>query len=205
YSCIHVSELFLVDPGIPSYVPTTVNVSPQLPVAIPTLIPDIHMCSQLHIYLHAAIHNTVASSSDSNRLLELLDQFFNRLAQKASACPKAQLDMDALLLWLKALPSLGFSSLLNYSDTLRFTGLWFLRGFIPRDLSSLIIFSSGLPRCAASKIILRQFLKLHREIYHQLWRPKCKMKSLKDMALNITPTMLRNALILQISTLILLR
>ncbi|PKY49958.1 hypothetical protein RhiirA4_466157, partial [Rhizophagus irregularis] len=125
------------------------------------------------------------------RLLELLDQFFNRLARKASSCPKAQLELNAVLTQLKAIPSLGFSSLQNYSDALTFTGLWFLRGFIPRDLTSLITSSSGLPRRAASKIILRQFLKLHREIYHQLWRPRCKMKSLMDTALNITPTMLR--------------
>ncbi|CAB4422049.1 unnamed protein product [Rhizophagus irregularis] len=125
------------------------------------------------------------------RLLELLDRFFNRLARKASSCPKAQLELNAVLTQLKAIPSLGFSSLQNYSDALTFTGLWFLRGFIPRDLTSLITSSSGLPRRAASKIILRQFLKLHREIYHQLWRPRCKMKSLMDTALNITPAMLR--------------
>ncbi|CAB4431598.1 unnamed protein product [Rhizophagus irregularis] len=56
---------------------------------------------------------------------------------------------------------------------------------------TLNIYCFGLPRRAASKIISRQFLKLHREIYHQLWRPRCKLKALKDTALNITPTMLR--------------
>ncbi|PKY62391.1 hypothetical protein RhiirA4_488791, partial [Rhizophagus irregularis] len=87
----------------------------------------------------------------------------------ASINPKAQLDLNTLLLQLKALPSVGFSSLQNYSDSLTFTGLWFLRGFIPRDLSLLFTSNSGLSRRAASQIILRNYLKLHREIYHQLW------------------------------------
>ncbi|PKY55132.1 hypothetical protein RhiirA4_474391 [Rhizophagus irregularis] len=73
-----------------------------------------------------------------------------------SLCPNCGIPFG-----IDSLPSLGFSSLQNYSDTLTFTGLWFLRGFIPRDLSSLIASSSGLPRRAASQIILRQFLKLH--------------------------------------------
>src|SRR6185369_6452371 len=59
------------------------------------------------------------------------------------------------------------------------------------DLSFLIMNCSGLSRRDASKIITRQFLKLHCEIYHQLWRPRCKMKSLKDKATNITPALLR--------------
>src|SRR6185369_3751021 len=59
------------------------------------------------------------------------------------------------------------------------------------DLSFLIMNCSGLSRRDASNLITRQFLKLHREIYHQLWRPRCKMKSLKDKAMNITPALLR--------------
>ncbi|CAB4440621.1 unnamed protein product [Rhizophagus irregularis] len=51
--------------------------------------------------------------------------------------------------------------------------------------------SSGLSRRDASNIITRTFLKLHREIYHQLWRPRCKMKSFKDKAMDITPALLR--------------
>ncbi|CAB4405833.1 unnamed protein product [Rhizophagus irregularis] len=169
----------------------------------PGLYADDSLCPNCGVFMETLEHFFTCSPDEpiineisppvsfQNRLLGLLDRFLNRLAQKASACPKAQLDMNALLSQLKALPSLGFSSLQNYSDTLTFTGLWFLRGFIPRDLSSLFTSSSGLPQRDASKIILRQFLKLHREIYHQLWRPRCKMKSLKDTALNITPTMLR--------------
>ncbi|PKY59943.1 hypothetical protein RhiirA4_430771 [Rhizophagus irregularis] len=65
YSCVRVPELFLVNPGIPSNVPTTVDVSPPLPTAPPTLIPAIHLCSHLHIYLYAKKHNTVASSPAS--------------------------------------------------------------------------------------------------------------------------------------------
>ncbi|CAB4432725.1 unnamed protein product [Rhizophagus irregularis] len=65
YSCVRVPELFLVNPGIPSNVPTTVDVSPPLPTAPPTLIPAIHLCSHLHIYLYAKKHKTAASSSDS--------------------------------------------------------------------------------------------------------------------------------------------
>ncbi|PKY60944.1 hypothetical protein RhiirA4_520509, partial [Rhizophagus irregularis] len=65
YSCVRIPELFLVNLGIPSNVPTTVDVSPQLPAAPPTLIPAIHLCSHLHIYLHAKKPNTVALSSDS--------------------------------------------------------------------------------------------------------------------------------------------
>ncbi|CAB4411429.1 unnamed protein product [Rhizophagus irregularis] len=114
----------------------------------------------------------VASISSSHRFRlqlwfdELPLMFRLRFRYPASTCPKAQIDLDSLLLQLKTLPSLGFSSLQNYSDTLTFTGLWFLRGFIPSDLSSLITSSSRLPWRAASKIITRQFLKLHREIYH---------------------------------------
>ncbi|CAB4409470.1 unnamed protein product [Rhizophagus irregularis] len=169
----------------------------------PGLYADDSLCPNCEIFMETLEHFFTCSLDEPfddesplpisfrNRLLELLDQFLNRLAQKASNCPKAQLDLDTLLIQLKALTSLGFSSLQNYSDTLTFTGLWFLRGFIPCDLSLLIASSFRLPRRAASKLILRQFLKLHREIYHQLWRPRCKMKSLKDTALNITPTMLR--------------
>ncbi|PKY62477.1 hypothetical protein RhiirA4_432558, partial [Rhizophagus irregularis] len=125
------------------------------------------------------------------KLIDLLDQFSKRLATKASASPKARLDSNTLLSRLQSLPALGLSSLQNYSDHLTFTGLWFLRGFIPRDLSSLIISSSGLSRRDSSNIIIRTFLKLHREIYHQLWRPRCKMKSLKDKVMDITPALLR--------------
>ncbi|CAB4407461.1 unnamed protein product [Rhizophagus irregularis] len=95
-----------------------------------------------------------------------------------------------LLSQIKALPSLGFSSLQDYSVTSTFTGLWFLRRFIPHDLSSIII-SSGLARRDASTIITRCFLKLQREIYHQLWRPRCKLKSFKNKAMNISPALLR--------------
>ncbi|CAB4431674.1 unnamed protein product [Rhizophagus irregularis] len=169
----------------------------------PGLYADNSLCPNCGIFMETLEHFFTCSPDEpiidegflpipsQNRLLELLDRFLNRLAQKASTCPKAQLDMNALFSQLRALPSIGFSSLQDYSVTLKLTGLWFLRGFIPRDLSSLIISSSGLPWRAASKIILRQFLKLHREIYHQLWRPRCKLKSLKDTALNIMPTMLR--------------
>ncbi|CAB4413296.1 unnamed protein product [Rhizophagus irregularis] len=169
----------------------------------PDLYADDSLCPNCGVFMETLEHFFTCSPEEPinneipspisfrTRLLELLDRFLNRLARKASTCPKAQTDLDSLLLQLKALPSLGFSSLQNYSDTLTFTGLWFLRGFIPRDLSSLIISSSRLSRRDASKLISRQFLKLHREIYHQLWRPRCKMKSLKDTALNITPTMLR--------------
>ncbi|PKY50937.1 hypothetical protein RhiirA4_467705, partial [Rhizophagus irregularis] len=174
----------------------------------PGLYADDSLCPNCGVFMETLEHFFTCSPDEPiiteiplpisfrNRLLTLLDRFLNRLARKASACSKAQTDLDSLLLQLKTLPSLGFSSLQDYSDTLRtlpltFTGLWFLRGFIPRDLSSLITSSFGLPRRAASKIISRQFLKLHREIYHQLWRPRCKLKALKDTALNITPTMLR--------------
>ncbi|PKY49778.1 hypothetical protein RhiirA4_465895 [Rhizophagus irregularis] len=168
----------------------------------PGLYADDSLCPNCGIFMETLEHFFTCSPDESldevlppisfrNRLLELLDRFLLHLARKASNNPKAQLDLDTLLLQLKALPSLGFSSLQNYSDSLTFTGLWFLRGFIPRDLSLLITTSSGLSRRAVSNIILRNFLKLHRKIYHQLWRPRCKMKSLKDKALGITPTMLR--------------
>ncbi|PKY60691.1 hypothetical protein RhiirA4_484665 [Rhizophagus irregularis] len=65
YSCVRVPELFLVNPGVPSNMPTIAKVSPQLPIVTPTLIPDIHLCSHLHIYLYAKMHNTDVSSSDS--------------------------------------------------------------------------------------------------------------------------------------------
>ncbi|PKY61331.1 hypothetical protein RhiirA4_431746, partial [Rhizophagus irregularis] len=129
--------------------------------------------------------------STRTKLIDLLDQFVRRLAKKASASPKARLDFNSLLLQLQSLPTIGLASLRNYSDHLTFTGLWFLRGFIPRDLSSLIMSSSGLSRRDSSNIIIRYFLKLHREIYHQLWRPRCKMKSLKDKAMDVTPALLR--------------
>ncbi|PKY61797.1 hypothetical protein RhiirA4_487291, partial [Rhizophagus irregularis] len=65
YSCVRVPELFLVDPGIPSNIPKTVDVSPQLPVTPPTLVPAIHLCSHLHIYIFAKKHKTTASSLDN--------------------------------------------------------------------------------------------------------------------------------------------
>ncbi|CAB4405832.1 unnamed protein product [Rhizophagus irregularis] len=65
YSCVRVPELFLVDPGIPSNEPTTVDVSPHLPIVSPAITPDIHLCSDLHIHLYAKKHKTVASSPDS--------------------------------------------------------------------------------------------------------------------------------------------
>ncbi|CAB4397626.1 unnamed protein product [Rhizophagus irregularis] len=59
-------------------------------------------------------------------LLELIDRFLNRLARKASSSSKAWHDLDSLLFQLKALPSVGFSSLQTYSESFLFTGLWFL-------------------------------------------------------------------------------
>uniref|UniRef100_U9TKD2 Uncharacterized protein n=1 Tax=Rhizophagus irregularis (strain DAOM 181602 / DAOM 197198 / MUCL 43194) TaxID=747089 RepID=U9TKD2_RHIID len=66
-------------------------------------------------------NNTPSPIFSRNILLELMDQFLTRLAQKASSFPKV----------------------------------------------------------------------LHREIYHQLWRPRCKMKSFKDKALDIMPALFR--------------
>ncbi|CAB4420636.1 unnamed protein product [Rhizophagus irregularis] len=65
YSRVRIPELFLVNPGTPSNILTTVDVSPHLPIAPPTLIPAIHLCSHLHIYLYAKKYNTVASSPAS--------------------------------------------------------------------------------------------------------------------------------------------
>ncbi|PKY57186.1 hypothetical protein RhiirA4_478085 [Rhizophagus irregularis] len=64
YFCVRVPELFLVDSGIPSFVPTTVDVSPQLPTAPPALTPEIHISSHLHIYIYAKKHKVNASSSN---------------------------------------------------------------------------------------------------------------------------------------------
>ncbi|CAB4406050.1 unnamed protein product [Rhizophagus irregularis] len=170
----------------------------------PGLYADDSLCPNCGIFMETLEHFFTCSPdslsiidhasppvSTRKKLIELLDQFIWRLATKASASPKARLDFNTLLSQLQSLPAIGLSSLRNYSDHLTFTGLWFLRGFIPCDLSSLIMSSSGLSRRDSSNIITRTFLKLHREIYHQLWRPRCKMKSLKDKAMDITPALLR--------------
>ncbi|CAB4437153.1 unnamed protein product [Rhizophagus irregularis] len=170
----------------------------------PDLYADDSLCPNCGIFMEnlehfftctpdslSIINDSLSPVNNRNKLIDLLDLFLKRLATKASACPKARQDLNTLLSQLKSLSSLGYSSLRNYPNHLTFTGLWFLRGFIPRDLSSLIISSSGLSRRDASSLITRQYLKLQREIYHQLWRPRCKMKSLKDKAMNITPALLR--------------
>ncbi|POG62614.1 uncharacterized protein OCT59_022503 [Rhizophagus irregularis] len=69
------------------------------------------------------IDNNSPSLPSQRILLELMDRFLNRLAQKASSSPKARQDLDSLLFQLKALPSVGFSSLQTYSESSSFTGL----------------------------------------------------------------------------------
>ncbi|GBC18659.2 hypothetical protein GLOIN_2v1762475 [Rhizophagus irregularis DAOM 181602=DAOM 197198] len=146
----------------------------------PDLYADDSLCPNCSIFMETFEHFfTCSPDADSSLvgnssfpipcqrvLLELMDRFLNCLARKASSSPKAWQDLDSLLYQLKALPSVGFSSLQTYSD-------------------------SELPRRSACNIILRNFLKLQREIYHQLWRPRCKMKSLKDKALDIMSAILR--------------
>ncbi|PKY54199.1 hypothetical protein RhiirA4_472870 [Rhizophagus irregularis] len=51
---------------------------------------------------------------------------------------------------------------------------------------------SGLKYRSVSSIISRTFLKLQREIYHNLWRPRCKIKVQQDLAKGITPSTLRS-------------
>jgi hypothetical protein len=170
----------------------------------PGLYADDSLCPNCGIFMETLEHfftctpdslsiidDSLTPVNNRNKLIDLLDLFIKRLATKASASPKARQDFNTLSTQLKSLFSLGYSSLRDYPDHLTFTGLWFLRGFIPCDLSFLITSSSGLSRRDASSLITRQYLKLHREIYHQLWRPRCKMKSLKDKAMNITPALLR--------------
>src|SRR6185369_11576289 len=140
----------------------------------PGLYADDSLCPNCGIFMETLEHfftcspdslsiidNASPPVTNRLKLLELLEQFVRRLAKKASTSPKARLDFNAILLQLQSLPILGISSLRNYSDHLTFTGLWFLRGFIPHDLSLLIMNCSGLSRRDASNIITRQFLKLH--------------------------------------------
>ncbi|CAB4420637.1 unnamed protein product [Rhizophagus irregularis] len=73
-----------------------------------------------------------------------------------------------------------------------FSASWFLRGFIPRDLPTFLMKYSGLKYRSISSIISRTFLKLQREIYHGLWRPRCKIKVQQDLAKGIMPSALRS-------------
>ncbi|PKY63540.1 hypothetical protein RhiirA4_492855, partial [Rhizophagus irregularis] len=105
----------------------------RLRFRFPGLYADDSLCPNCGVFMETLEHFFTCSPDNLNdneisppisfwnRLLELLDRFLNRLAQKASTCPKAQNNLDSLILQLKALPSLGFSSLQNYSDTLTFT------------------------------------------------------------------------------------
>ncbi|PKY63188.1 hypothetical protein RhiirA4_491306 [Rhizophagus irregularis] len=114
-----------------------------------------------------------------------------KLATKVSSSSRCTQTYDEILTALRGLDTLELSSLTSDSVTSSFPASWFLRGFIPRDLSLCLICHSGLNYRAISSIISRTFLKLQREIYHGLWRPRCKLKVQKDLAKGITPSTLR--------------
>ncbi|UZN99376.1 uncharacterized protein OCT59_000653 [Rhizophagus irregularis] len=106
----------------------------------PDLYADDSLCPNCGIFMETLEHFfTYSPDADSSLvensspliscqriLLELMDQFLNCLARKASFSPKARQNLDSLLFQLKALFSVGFSSLQQYSESSSFTGLWFL-------------------------------------------------------------------------------
>ncbi|PKC16397.1 hypothetical protein RhiirA5_407105 [Rhizophagus irregularis] len=95
----------------------------------------------------------------------LIERFLVKLATKVSSSPRYKQSYDELLMALHALPIFGLPDLLSSNNYLSFSAFWFLRG---------------------------TFLKLQREIYHGLWRLRCKIKVTKDLAKGILPSTLRS-------------
>ncbi|PKY59951.1 hypothetical protein RhiirA4_483124 [Rhizophagus irregularis] len=171
----------------------------------PGLYADDSLCPNCGIFMETLEHFFICSpcledemTSDLKLLqhkditVELIQQFIIKLATKVSYSPECKRTYKELLSALRSLDSIGLLSLLSDSDESSFSASWFLRGFIPRDLPTFLMRYSGLKYRSVSSIIFRTFLKLQREIYHNLWRPRCKLKVQHDLAKGIAPSTLRS-------------
>jgi hypothetical protein len=126
-----------------------------------------------------------------NIIVTLIQRFLVKLATKISTSPKCKATYEEILSTLGSIDAIGLSTLTSSYGCSSFSASWFLRGFIPRDLPMSLIRCSGLNYNSISGFICRTFLKLQREIYHGLWRPRCKIKALKNLAKGISPSTLR--------------
>ncbi|PKY59459.1 hypothetical protein RhiirA4_482228 [Rhizophagus irregularis] len=171
----------------------------------PGLYADDSLCPNCGIFMETLEHLFIcspssldASASNPKPLqhkditVELIQRFIIKLATKISYSPACKRSYEELLTALRNLDSIGLPSLLSDSGDPSFPASWFLRGFIPRDLPTFLMRYSGLKYRAISSIISRTFLKLQREIYHGLWRPRCKIKVQQDLAKGIMPSTLRS-------------
>ncbi|PKY54773.1 hypothetical protein RhiirA4_473767 [Rhizophagus irregularis] len=169
------------------------------------LYADDSLCPTCGAFMETLEHLFICSpdyldTDDNNPLLpnhkdittKLIQRFLVKLATKISSSSKCKKTYDELLVALRELPSLGLPELLLDNNYSSFSASWFLRSFIPRDLPTCLMRQSGLSYSFLSSIISRTFLKLQREIYHGLWRPRCKLKVEKDAAKNILPNTLRS-------------
>ncbi|PKY54936.1 hypothetical protein RhiirA4_474044 [Rhizophagus irregularis] len=171
----------------------------------PGLYADDSLCPNCGIFIETLEHLFSCSPSfldafDSNPeplqhkdiTVELIQRFIIKLATRISHSPACKRTYEELLSALRNLDSLGLPSLFSASGDSSFSASWFLRGFIPRDLLTFLMRYSSLKYGSVSSIISRTFLKLQREIYHGLWRPRCKIKIQQDLAKGITPSALRS-------------
>ncbi|PKY52546.1 hypothetical protein RhiirA4_425359 [Rhizophagus irregularis] len=171
----------------------------------PGLYADDSLCPNCGIFMETLEHLFICSPSsldvnESNPeplqnkdiTVHLLQRFLVKLATKISSSPRCKQTYDEILSALNGLDTIGLPSLSSDSTNSSFPASWFLRGFILRDLSSCLIRHSGLNYRAVSPIISRTFLKFQRELYHGLWRPRCKLKVQTDLAKGITPSILRS-------------
>ncbi|CAB4400838.1 unnamed protein product [Rhizophagus irregularis] len=121
-----------------------------------------------------------------------IERFLVKLATKVFSSPGCKQTYDELLAALHNLPSLGLPNLLSSNNYSSFPASWFLRGFLPRDLPKCLMRCSSFNYKFLSPIISRTYLKLQREIYHGLWRLRCKIKVTKDVVKGILPSTLRS-------------
>ncbi|PKY56867.1 hypothetical protein RhiirA4_477469 [Rhizophagus irregularis] len=161
----------------------------------PGLYADDSLCPNCGIFMETLEHLFIClpsslDVSDSNPeplqhkdiTVELIQRFIIKLATKISYSPACKRTYEELLSALHSLNSIGLPSLLSDSGDSSFSASWFLQGFIPRDLPTFLMRYSGLKYRSVFSIISRTFLKLQREIYHGLWRLRCKIKVQQDLA-----------------------
>ncbi|CAB4434830.1 unnamed protein product [Rhizophagus irregularis] len=168
-----------------------------------SLYADDSLCPNCGIFMETLKHLFICSSNpldfdDNNSALidhkdittTLVNRFLVKLATKVFFSTRCKETYKELLTALRNIPALGLPELLlnhNYSS---FSASWFLRGF-SRDLLTCLMYRSRLSYKLISPIISRTFLKLQREIYHGLWRLRCKLKVANNAAKDILPSTLR--------------
>ncbi|PKY55344.1 hypothetical protein RhiirA4_474714 [Rhizophagus irregularis] len=144
----------------------------------PGLYADDSLCPNCRIFMETLEHLFICSpdfmdeSIDNPEplqhkdiIVDFIQRFLVKLATKVSSSPKCKQTYEEILSALRNIEALGLPSLVSNST------------------------NSSFP---ASCIVSRTFMKLQREIYHKLWRPRCKLKALKDLAKGISPSILRS-------------